>query len=66
MIKIRIRPLSKFDTREDVANSQFYLRADGRLFVVYDEDHDEQNSDGSYPLHDVTDKYEVTLSEKES
>lgn len=58
-----IKPLSKFDRRENVANDQFYLRPDGRLFVVYDDDHDDENEDGSHPLHDVTDQYEVTIVE---
>lgn len=59
--KLIIKPLSKFDTREDVANSQFFLRGDGRLFIIYDDDHDEENEDGSYPMHDVTDLYEVRM-----
>lgn len=61
--KIKIRPLSKFDKREDVANDQFYLRPDGRLFIVYDDDHDDELEDGSHPLHDVTDLYEVTIDD---
>lgn len=61
--KFIIKPLSEFDKRDDVANNQFYLRPDGCLFIIYDEDHDEQNADGSYSLHDVTDQYEVTIVE---
>jgi len=64
--KVTIKPLSKFDKRGDVANEQFYLRLNSkgefsRLYIVYDDDHDDENEDGSHPLHDVTDQYEVTI-----
>ena len=45
------------------SDDQMYITPKGRLFVVYDDDHDEENEDGSYPLHDVTDKYHVSVEE---
>jgi hypothetical protein len=69
--KFIIKPLSKFDKREDVANEQFYLQLNskgelGKLYITYDDDHDDENEDGSHPLHDVTDRYEVTIVEQSS
>lgn len=47
------------------SDDQMYITPKGRLFVVYDDDHDEENEDGSFSLHDVTDQYFVTVEEVE-
>lgn len=43
------------------SDDQIYITPQGRLFVVYDDDHDDENDDGSHPLHDVTDEYIVVI-----
>ncbi len=60
-ITMFVKPLSKFDhSGEQEANDQFYYQpATERLFFVYDDDHDDELEDGSHPLHDVTNRYEV-------
>lgn len=39
------------------SNDQLYLSPTGRVFVVYDDDHDEDPDQ----LHDVTGQYDVTV-----
>lgn len=40
------------------SNDQMYFTPDGKLFVVYDDDHDEDPTH----LHDVTDQYNVSIT----
>lgn len=55
-IKAKKEPLYNLPSED-----QMYFSPQGRLYVVYDDDHDDENEDGSHPLHDVTDQYEFTV-----
>lgn len=46
------------------SDDQMFVTPEGRLFIVYNDDHDEENEDGSFTLHDVTDQYNVTVEKK--
>lgn len=39
------------------ANSQFWLNKD-KLYIVYDDDHDDEDDNGNHPFHDVSKYYE--------
>lgn len=54
VIKVKAKKEPLYNLPSD---DQMYLTPDGRLFVVYDDDHDEDPN----LLHDVTDQYEVTV-----
>lgn len=59
-----VKSLSKFapvyhkDWHE--AGNQFWVNED-RLYVVYDDDHDDEDENGNHPLHDVSDQYDWKL-----
>lgn len=43
------------------SDDQMLITPKGELFVVYNDDHDEENEDGGFSLHDVTNQYYVSV-----